>query len=296
MATLGTFDGVHLGHQKILNDVAEKARIEGCESVVITFDRHPAEILRPENVPYFLITLEKKIELIAKHDIDHLVIVPFDEAQSQVSANDFIKNVFLDKLSVKFLIVGHDVHFGSGRKGNFSFLEETSSEWGFDVRQVEPVMENEKSLEAISSTAIRRSLRGGEVETARKMLGRPYCISGEVIYGDQRGRTIGFPTANILLPEGRAWPTDGVYAGLFERSDGTENLCAINIGRRPTFYEHATRSLLEAHLIDFEDDLYGELCEVSFLSFIRSERRFDGIEPLVGQLKEDVAKVRSLAP
>jgi len=148
--------------------------------------------------------------------------------------------------------------------------------------------------EAISSTAIRRALRGGEVESATQMLGRPYSISGEVVYGDQRGRTIGFPTANLVLSSDRAWPADGVYAGIFTRTDASEHMCAINVGRRPTFYEHANTSLLEAHLLDFDDDLYGEICGVSFLYFLRSEKRFDGIDSLVEQLKDDVAKTRSL--
>ncbi|MEC7909639.1 MAG: bifunctional riboflavin kinase/FAD synthetase [Actinomycetota bacterium] len=294
VVTLGTFDGLHLGHQKIISDVVDEAVERGAESVVVTFDRHPAELLRPENVPYFLTSFEDKVSLIAACGIDHLLVIPFDQAESERSAEDFVREILIEKLSTELLIVGHDVHFGNNREGNFSFLERVSKELDFEIRKVDPVMLSRGDSEAISSTAIRRALRGGEVESATQMLGRPYSISGEVVYGDQRGRTIGFPTANLVLSSDRAWPADGVYAGIFTRTDASEHMCAINVGRRPTFYEHADTSLLEAHLLDFDDDLYGEICGVSFLYFLRSEKRFDGIDSLVEQLKDDVAKTRSL--
>ena len=294
VVTLGTFDGLHLGHQKIISDVVDEAVKRGAESVVVTFDRHPAELLRPENVPYFLTSFEDKVSLIADCGIDHLLVIPFDQAESERSAEDFVREILIGKLSTELLIVGHDVHFGNNREGNFSFLERVAKELDFEIRKVDPVMLSRGDSEAISSTAIRRALRGGEVESATQMLGRPYSISGEVVYGDQRGRTIGFPTANLVLSSDRAWPADGVYAGVFTRTDASEHMCAINVGRRPTFYEHANTSLLEAHLLDFDDDLYGEICGVSFLYFLRSEKRFDGIDSLVEQLKDDVAKTRSL--
>ena len=294
VVTLGTFDGLHLGHQKIISDVVDEAVERGAESVVVTFDRHPAELLRPENVPYFLTSFEDKVSLIDACGIDHLLVIPFDQAESERSAEDFVREVLIGKLATELLIVGHDVHFGNNREGNFSFLERVAKELDFEIRKVDPVMLSMGDSEAISSTAIRRALRGGEVESATQMLGRPYSISGEVVYGDQRGRTIGFPTANLVLSSDRAWPADGVYAGIFTRTDASEHMCAINVGRRPTFYEHANTSLLEAHLLDFDDDLYGEICGVSFLYFLRSEKRFDGIDPLVEQLKDDVATTRSL--
>ncbi len=294
VVTLGTFDGLHLGHQKIISDVVDEAVKRGAESVVVTFDRHPAELLRPENVPYFLTSFEDKVSLIGSCGIDHLLVIPFDQEESERSAEGFVREILIGKLSTELLIVGHDVHFGNNREGNFSFLEGIATELDFEIRKVDPVMLSKDDSEAISSTAIRRALRGGEVESATQMLGRPYSISGEVVYGDQRGRTIGFPTANLVLSSDRAWPADGVYAGIFTRRDGSEHMCAINVGRRPTFYEHADTSLLEAHLLSFDDDLYGEICGVSFLYFLRSEKRFDGIDSLVEQLKDDVLKARSL--
>ena len=294
VVTLGTFDGLHLGHQKIISDVVGETRERGAESVVVTFDRHPAELLRPENVPYFLTSFEDKVSLIADCGIDHLLVIPFNQKESERSAEDFVREILIGKLSTELLIVGHDVHFGNDREGNFGFLEQIAEQLDFEIRKVDPVMRSKDDSEAISSTAIRRALRGGEVESATQMLGRPYSISGEVVYGDQRGRTIGFPTANLVLSSDLAWPADGVYAGIFTRTDGSSHKCAINVGRRPTFYEHADTSLVEAHLLDFDDDLYGEICAVSFLHFLRSEKRFDGIDSLVEQLKDDVARTRSL--
>jgi riboflavin kinase/FMN adenylyltransferase len=294
VVTLGTFDGLHLGHQKIITDLVDEARKRGGESIVLTFDRHPAELLRPESVPYFLTSFEDKVSLMADYGIDHLLVLPFDQEESERSATDFVKEVLVGKLSVELLIVGHDVHFGNNREGNFAFLERVSKEMDFEVRKINPILLSKGDSEAISSTAIRRALRGGEVESAMQMLGRPYSISGEVVHGDQRGRAIGFPTANLVLSSNRAWPADGVYAGIFTRADSSNHLCAINVGRRPTFYEHADTSLLEAHLLDFDDDLYGELCGVAFLYFLRSEKRFDGIDSLVEQLQDDVLKTRSL--
>ena len=294
VVTLGTFDGLHLGHQRIISDVVDETRKRGAESVVVTFDRHPAVLLRPENVPYFLTSFEDKVSLIADCGVDHLLVIPFDQKESERSAEDFVREILIEKLSTELLIVGHDVHFGNGREGNFAFLEQIAEVLDFEIRKVDPVMRSKDDSEAISSTSIRRALRGGEVESATQMLGRPYSISGEVVYGDQRGRTIGFPTANLVLSSDLAWPADGVYAGIFTRADGSDHMCAINVGRRPTFYEHADTSLVEAHLLDFDDDLYGEICGVSFLHFLRSEKRFDGIDPLVEQLKDDVARTRSL--
>ena len=294
VVTLGTFDGLHLGHQRIISDVVDETRKRGAESVVVTFDRHPAELLRPENVPYFLTSFEDKVSLIADCGVDHLLVIPFDQKESERSAEDFVREILIEKLSTELLIVGHDVHFGNGREGNFAFLEQIAEVLDFEIRKVDPVMRSKDDSEAISSTSSRRALRGGEVESATQMLGRPYSISGEVVYGDQRGRTIGFPTANLVLSSDLAWPADGVYAGIFTRADGSDHMCAINVGRRPTFYEHADTSLVEAHLLDFDDDLYGEICGVSFLHFLRSEKRFDGIDPLVEQLKDDVARTRSL--
>ena len=232
------------------------------------------------------------MDLIAACGLDTAYLVDFDEEVAGWSAEKFMEDALVGQLGAVALVVGPDAHFGNRREGNLEFLRAAGPGLGLEVVLVDEAREMPLTLESISSTAIRRALRGGDVAQAARMLGRLYAVSGEVIMGDQRGRTIGFPTANISLSKDRAWPSDGVYAGWFERADGSSHPCAVNIGRRPTFHLHAECSLLEAHLIDFDADLYGESCTVSFVDFLRSERRFDGVESLVAQLKDDVAETR----
>lgn len=290
VAALGTFDGVHLGHQEVLRRTVDEAQKRGVDSAVITFDRHPAQVLRPESVPKLLTDIDETLDLIAGCGIDRTFLVEFDAAEAERDAAEFTEHVLLGQVRAVALVVGQDMHFGRQRAGNIDSLISMNAD--LDVVSVNPVKESLDDLEPVSSTAIRRALRGGDVAHAARMLGRPYSVKGEVIHGDHRGQTIGFPTANIPIAEKRAWPTDGVYAGWFERTDESVRPCAINIGRRPTFHQHAQHSLLEAHLLDFDGDLYGEICRVSFVEFLRSERRFDGIDSLVVQLREDVASSR----
>ena len=290
VAALGTFDGVHLGHREVLGRTVAEARDRGIDSAAVTFDLHPAQVLRPESAPKLLTSFDEKLELIADCEIDRTFVVGFDEAEAERSAGEFVETVLLGQVGAVALVVGPNLHFGHRRAGNVDFLRSMSTD--IEVISVDPVKESLADLEAISSTAIRRALRGGEVAHATGMLGRPYSAKGEVIHGDHRGRTIGFPTANIRAAEERAWPSEGVYVGWFERANGSTHPCAINFGRRPTFHQHAQHSLLEAHLLDFDDDLYGQVCKVAFVEFLRSERRFDGIDALVAQLKEDVGAAR----
>ena len=290
--TLGTFDGVHLGHQEVLGRTVREARRRGIAAAVVTFIGHPAQVLRPESAPLLLTTLDDRLGLIGECGIDVAFLIDFDEVVAQRTALEFTKTVLIGQVGAEVLIVGHDLHFGNRREGNLAFLQEMRPDHGLDVIGVDAVREMPLTLESISSTAIRRALQGGEVAHAARMLGRPYQVSGEVIHGEQRGRTLGFPTANIPIAQDRVWPSDGVYAGWLERADGASHPCAINIGRRPTFYLHAEHSLLEAHLIDFDGDLYGEFCRVSFADFLRGERRFDGVESLVAQLKDDIMGAR----
>ena len=290
--TLGTFDGVHLGHQEVLGRTVREARRRGIAAAVVTFIGHPAQVLRPESAPLLLTTLDDRLGLIGECGIDVAFLIDFDEVVAQRTALEFTKTVLIGQVGAEVLIVGHDLHFGNRREGNLAFLQEMRPDHGLDVIGVDAVREMPLTLESISSTAIRRALQGGEVAHAARMLGRPYQVSGEVIHGEQRGRTLGFPTANIPIAQDRVWPSDGVYAGWLERADGSSHNCAINIGRRPTFYLHAEHSLLEAHLIDFDGDLYGEFCRVSFADFLRGERRFDGVESLVAQLKDDIMGAR----
>ena len=292
--TIGVFDGVHLGHQYVLAQLNAEAAARGLSSAVATFDTHPALVLRPENAPKLLTTLDQKLELLEANGVDIVYLVHFDEGRSRTEPRDFAQQVFVDSLHAKVVVVGEDFHFGRGRQGNVDRLRDFGGSFGFDVRGLELIQHDPEAPEAVSSTAIRRALAGGDVAAAAAMLGRPYEVRGVVQQGDERGRTIGFPTANIPVSKQMAWPSDGVYAGWYTRPSGERHPCAINIGRRPTFYEHAQQSLLEAHLLDFDGDLYGEEARVSFTEFLRSEHSFDGIDALAAQLKKDVEHAREI--
>ncbi len=292
--TIGVFDGVHLGHQEIFRTVRSIAEQKGIASAVVTFDTHPAHIVRPESAPRLLTSLEQKLELIEAQGIDYAYVIEFDDERAGTGAQTFVDQVFIEALHAKAVVVGEDFHFGAGRSGNVAALTEIGEQWGFEVHALELIRHSDEAREPVSSTKIRRALAGGDVSRAAAMLGRPYEVRGIVQMGDQRGRTIGFPTANIPVPKVMAWPADAVYAGWCTRANGDTHPCAINIGRRPTFYEHAEQSLLEAHLIDFDGDLYGEEVAVSFVDFLRSERKFEGIDQLASQLKSDVEDARKI--
>jgi riboflavin kinase/FMN adenylyltransferase len=290
--TIGAYDGVHLGHQAIIERVKRGAADFDARSIVVTFDRHPASVVRPESAPKLLTDLEQKLELLADTGVDATVVVRFDQRQSEEQPASFAQRVFVDSLRARRIVVGEDFHFGSHRSGNVALLREFGAAHDFDVDPLPLVERTDGIDEPLSSTAIRRAMAGGEVELAARMLGRPFEARGIVVKGDQRGRLLGFPTANVEVPNSVCLPADGVYAGWYLRPDGIVHPCAINLGRRPTFYEHADHSLLEAHLLDFDGDLYGERARVEFTNFLRSERKFEGIEALVAQLKHDVEHAR----
>jgi riboflavin kinase/FMN adenylyltransferase len=292
--TIGAYDGLHRGHQAVIAQVRALAAERGARSAVVTFDRHPATIVRPESAPKLLTDPAQQLELLEATGIDAAVVLPFDEAQSQESPLSFIERVLVRCLRAECVVVGDDFHFGRHREGNVALLRDIGQTHGFDVEPVVLVPREDGIDEPVSSTAIRRALAGGNVTLAAQMLGRPFEARGIVVDGDHRGRLLGFPTANVAVPSRISLPADGVYAGWYRRPDGDRHPCAINLGRRPTFYEHADSSLLEAHLIDFEGDLYGEPAEVQFVGFLRSERKFDGIDALVEQLKLDIDHARDL--
>jgi len=294
VVTIGAYDGVHLGHQAVIAHVRAAAKADGARAIVLTFDRHPATIVRPESAPRLLTSPEQRLELLAATGVDATVVVHFDEAQSHESPESFIERVLTGALAVCRVVVGEDFHFGTNRAGNVALLEKYGSTHGFEVEPIALLPRVDGIDEPVSSTAIRRALAGGEVDLAARLLGRPYEIRGHVVLGDQRGRLLGFPTANVEVPNAMCLPADGVYAGRYIRPNGDVHPCAINLGRRPTFYEHADHSLLEAHLLDFEGDLYGETATVRFEHFLRSERKFDGIDALKAQLDLDVGHSRAL--
>ncbi len=290
---VGVFDGVHLGHHEVLRTVREAAQQLSVASAVVTFDTHPAYVVRPENAPKLLTTLDQKLELLDAQGLDYAYVIKFDESRAGTRPEEFVEQVFLDALHARAVVVGEDFHFGKGRTGNVAELQRLGREWDFDVIPLRLIRHRSDAREPVSSTAIRRALAGGDVARAAAMLGRCYRVRGVVVEGDRRGHLIGFPTANVPVPKRMAWPADAVYAGWCTLPDGAQRGCAINIGRRPTFYEHAQQSLLEAHILDFDGDLYGCEVRVEFVDFLRSERKFEGIQQLSTQLAVDVADART---
>lgn len=290
--TIGAYDGVHRGHRAVIAQVQARAAELGARSVVVTFDRHPASVIRPDAAPRLLTNPAQKLELLADTGVDATVVVPFSPEQARETPVDFVERVIVNALRTQAVIVGSDFHFGHMRQGNITLLREMGERHDFTCEPVVLVPRADGVDEPISSTAIRRALAGGEIETATRLLGRALEVRGTVVTGDQRGRTIGFATANVEIPNGMCLPSDGVYAGLYRRPDGSEHACAINLGRRPTFYVNAEHSLLEAHLLDFAGDLYGEDAAVTFVAFLRSEKQFAGIDELKTQLKLDVEHAR----
>jgi len=292
VVTIGAYDGVHIGHRAVIGQVRDEATRLGAHSVVVTFDRHPASVVRPETAPLLIADDEQKIELLGSTGVDATYVVTFGDEQSSESPERFVERVLVGRLGVRGVVVGEDFHFGHRRAGSVETLRAMGAEHGFEVIPVRLMARPDGVTEPVSSTAIRRALAGGQVESAATLLGRPFEVRGTVVHGDHRGRTIGFPTANVDLSDGICLPADGVYAGRFDAGDGTWRPCAINLGRRPTVVERAARSTLEAHLIDFDGDLYGRRVKVTFERFLRSERRFDGLDALKAQLQRDVAAAR----
>lgn len=294
VVTIGAYDGVHLGHQAVIAEVRARADARGCASVVVTFDRHPASVVRPESAPKLITDLDQKLELLAATGVDATMVVHFDAAMSQIDPGTWAHDVLVHCLSTEAVVVGEDFHFGRDRGGNVALLTKLGQAEGFEVEGIALLERADGVDESISSTAIRRALAGGQVSLASALLGRPFEARGIVVTGDQRGRLLGFPTANVEISNQICLPSDGVYAGFYERPDGHRHPCAINLGRRPTFYAHTDHSLLEAHLLDFHGDLYDEMAKVQFVAFLRSERKFDGIDALRQQLAHDIDASRKI--
>ena len=300
VVTIGAFDGVHLGHQALLRLVREQATERGLPTALVTFDRHPAQVVRPESAPNLLTSLPQKLELLeATGLVDHAIVLTFDETRRQESAEDFVTEVLKGCLRARLVVVGADFHFGKDRRGNVALLERMGRGLGFDVVGLDLVRADAGAPEAItySSTLVRQRLAAGDVRGAAEILGRVHEVRGTVVEGDRRGRELGFPTANVAVPEEICLPAAGIYAGTFTGADGVARPAAISLGHRPTFYTDQAYLLLEAYLLDFSGDLYGQAASVGFVERIRAEERFDSAEALVAAMHRDVeAARRVLAP
>ena len=297
VVTIGAYDGVHLGHQAVIAAVRARAATGGMETAVVTFDRHPASVVRPESAPRLLTDLEQKLELLAATGLDRCLVVAFDEARSKEPAEEFVREVLVDCLAARVVIVGEDFHFGHQRRGNVALLRAMGAELGFEVEGL-PLVDIDGVAagdgEKASSTAIRHALVTGELAHATALLGRHHEVRGVVAHGDARGRELGFPTANVSVPGDILLPADGIYAGWYERPDGAVHPAAVSLGRRPTFYEEAHASLLEAHLLDFDGDLYDEPAKVRFVARLRGEVKFDDVAALVEQIRRDCDEARAI--
>jgi len=286
--TIGAYDGVHLGHRALLAELRSRAGERGLATVVVTFDRHPASVVRPGSAPKLLCDLDQKLELLASAGVDRTVVVRFDEERANETAEAFVTRELVDGLDARLVVVGEDFHFGHGRKGNVALLAEMGSVAGFEVDGVVLASAGEDGDGALPVSR-------GRVEEAAVLLGRPHQVRGPVVTGDRRGGAeLGYPTANLAVPGEICLPAPGIYAGRYERPDGRRHAAAVSVGRRPTFYGADGDLLVEAHLLDFDGDLYGEPARLSFVHRLRDEEAFDSVEALVAQMARDVDRTRTL--
>jgi len=293
VVTIGVYDGVHLGHQSVLQLVRELAGARDLDAVCVTFDRHPAEVVRPESAPDLLTTTEQKLELLdATGYLDRCFVLHFDEQRASESAEDFVREVLVDAAHARVVVVGADFHFGNRRRGNVPMLQRLGTDLGFEVIGV-GLVASAPGEPVYSSTRIRELLAEGDVEGAAALLGHPHEVRGVVERGDGRGGPeLGFPTANIAVPGQICLPADGVYAGTFRAADGVARIAAISLGTRPTFYADTGMVLLEAHVLDFDGDLYGQPAAVAFRSHLRGQERFESVDALIARMQADVDETR----
>jgi riboflavin kinase/FMN adenylyltransferase len=292
---VGNFDGLHIGHRAITDTVVTRARAIHGHAVVYTFEPHPIKILSPARAPCLLTTIEQKVELIEQAGIDALVVEKFDADFARTTAEEFIQNILYERIRPVEVYVGYDFHFGRDREGSMRLLTELGPRLGFSVTIIPEVTVGGRD---VNSTRIRKLLEDSHVEDAAQLLGRPYRVRGRVIEGARRGRTLGFPTAN-LEPENEILPAAGVYAGRLRFLDegdpasGEEYPTVSNVGYRPTFEGRGSLQA-EAHLIGFDGDLYGRRIELSFSDHLRPEQQFTGVDALREQIAADVDQARSL--
>jgi len=286
--TMGTFDGVHLGHVKILNQVVQKAKDNDTKSVVLTYYHHPLETIHKQTFPYILTEKAKKEELIKQRGIDCVLYLDFDQEMAKLEPEEFLKEIIIDEIGAKNIIVGYDTHFGRSRAGNYQFLKERASEYNYSVELIEPVRKNNR---IISSSLIRDFIREGDMQSAAQFLNRDYSIYGSVQIGHRIGRKLGFPTINLLPhDENKLIPAIGVYicevivAG--KRFKGV-----TNVGYSPTLKTTNIKEI-ETHILDFNEDLYDKNVEIIFNKRLRDERHFKSRDDLIEAIKDDVVKTR----
>jgi riboflavin kinase / FMN adenylyltransferase len=286
---IGVFDGVHLGHQAVISTATSHARSADGTPLVVTFDPHPVKVLRPHHAPHLLTATQHKIALIRDLGVEHLLVINFDKIFAAISPEKFVGELLAHSRPLREICVGHEWSFGKDRRGNLGLLKSLGAQFDFNVVGIEPVM---VSGEVVSSTAIRQAVEKGDFPKAAEMLGREYTILGTVTRGDNLGKKIGFPTAN-LSAHSEQFPPNGVYlAEAWIR--GVSYHGVINLGCRPTVSSGKSERVLEIHLLDFNRDIYGQDVEVRFVSYLRPERKFDSVEALVQQIQIDVRRASEL--
>jgi riboflavin kinase/FMN adenylyltransferase len=286
--TIGNFDGVHLGHRALLQELKAKARELALPATVLTFEPHPRELFVPDQAPARLASLRDKIELLAEAGVDRVHVCRFDRKLASLTADQFIERILVRGLAVRHLIIGDDFRFGKARGGDFALLKQAGREQGFAVEAMHTV---DCGGLRVSSSAVREALAAGDIERAEQLLGRPFVIAGRVMDGKKIGRTIGFPTANIQVRRKRL-PLSGVFAVTVSGIDARPLPGAANIGVRPTVAE-GLKPVLEVHLLDFDRDIYGTHVDVNFMHKLRSEAKFESLDALKAQIARDVADVRA---
>jgi len=290
IVTIGTFDGVHLGHQKLIQHLLQKKKKLGGTTVLVTFEPHPQSVISNKKIPIFLLTtLDEKLQILKQLGLDCVLVLSFAQPIANMQGDKFVEKILVEKIGAKDIVVGYDHAFGKERSGNIETLKLLSKHFGYAVNVVEPMVVNG---EVVKSTTIRRYLLNGEIERANELLGRRYCLTGRVIGGTKRGRILNFPTANLQLNNtNKLVPGDGVYAVLVNLQNKLWKGIA-NIGTRPTFQE--TPRTIEVHIIDFQKDIYDQKLQLEFVQKLRNEKKFASAPQLIQQLEQDKQKAIEL--
>lgn len=285
VVTIGTFDGVHMGHQQVIIRLQEIAKKHGGETIIFTFHKHPRLVISPDETNLRLLTtLAEKTDLFERYGIDHLVVYPFDKTFSDLSYSEFVEEILVKQMHTHCLVVGYDHKFGKNREGDFEYLQKCASKFNFEIEKLDALTIGEES---ISSTKIRQAIQKGEIEKANQYLGYEFTFHGTVVDGKQIGRKLGFPTANIQASDKhKIIPGYGVYA-VKVLIEETEYYGMLNIGTRPTFNKNADNRSIEVNIFDFDEDIYGKEVTLKFVGKIRDEQKFEGIERLIIQLHKD---------
>lgn len=284
--SIGVFDGVHDGHRALVEHMLAEAKSRDLTGRIVTFHPSPITVLRPDTPISYLESLEQRIELLVQLGVNLVTVVPFTSELAQVSAEEFAR-ILVEDAGMKLLVVGDNFSLGRGREGTPDHLRELGTKLGFEL-DVFPLIEDEG--ERVSSTLVREALASGDMERVSTLLGRPYTVRGPVLHGDERGRTIGFPTINVGVSADRALPPNGVYVTLASLGNGSHFLGCTNIGLQPTFDGQERR--VETHILDFDDDLYGKVVSIELRHRLRDELKFDGVDALVDQIRSDVTRTR----